>query len=102
MQPFDIALWVVVAIAVMAAVWLVANARRKASSRADFIATWAASWLLAFVIGGGLMMFGVAVLYFLFGQPAAMAGLVLLVLVLIAEPFILAAAVFRRRKVATR
>ncbi len=102
MQPFDIALWAIVAIAVIAAVWLVANAQRKASGTADFVATWAASWLLAFVIGGGLMMFGVVVLYFLFGQPAAMAGLVLLVLVLIAEPFILAAALFRRRKLAAR
>ena len=100
MRPFDIALWAIVAIAVIAAVWLVANTQRKASGTADFIATWAATWLLAFLVGGGLMMFGVVVLYFVLGQQAAQIGLVLLVLALIAEPFIVAALLYRRRKAA--
>jgi len=98
MRPLDIALWAIVAIAVMAVVWLVANAQRKSNGAADFIATWAAMWLLAFLVGGGLMMFGVVVLYFLFGQAAAQIGLVLLVLVLIAEPFLVAGVLYRRRR----
>ncbi len=100
MRPFDIALWVVVAIAAISVVWLVANTQRKSSGTADLIATFAASWLLAFVVGGGLMMFGVVVLYFTLGQQAAQIGLVLLVLVLIAEPFLVGAMLYRRRKAA--
>ncbi len=102
MRPFDIALWVIIAVAVLAAVWLVANTQRHSSGIADFIATWAAGWLLAFLIGGGLMMFGVVVLYFLLGQAAAQIGLVVLVLVLIAEPFVVGAVLYRRRKAAAR
>ena len=102
MRPFDIALLVLVAIAAISVVWLVANAQRKSSGAADFIATWAAMWLLAFLIGGGLMMFGVVVLYFLLGQQAAQIGLVLLVIVLIAEPFIVAGVLYRRRKAIAR
>ncbi len=98
MRPFDIALLVILAIAVLAVVWLVANTQRHSSTTADFIATWAASWLLAFLIGGGLMMFGVVVLYFMLGQAAAQVGLAVLVLVLIAEPFIVGAILYRRRK----
>lgn len=100
MASFDMLVWVIVAIAAIAVVWLVANTQRHASGKADFIATWAASWLLAFLVGGGLMMFGVVILYFVFGQVAAQVGLVLLVLVLIAEPFILAAVLYQRRKAA--
>jgi hypothetical protein len=102
MRPLDIALWVIVGIAVVAIVWLVANAQRKSSGTADFIATWAAMWLLAFLIGGGLMMFGVVVLYFLLGQAAAQVGLVLLVLALVAEPFLVAAVLYRRRRTVAR
>lgn len=98
MRPFDIALWIILAIAVIAVVWLVANTQRHSSGMADFIATWAATWLLAFLIGGGLMMFGVVVLYFALGQMAAKVGLVLLVLVLIAQPFLVGAFLYRRRK----
>ncbi len=98
MRPFDIALYVVVGIAVVAVVWLVANSRRHASGAADFIATWLAVWLLAFLVGGGLMMFGVVVLYFLLGQAAAQAGLIVLVAVLAIEPFAVAGVLYRRRK----
>jgi hypothetical protein len=98
MRPFDIALWVILAFAIIAIVWLVANTRRHSSGTADFIATWAATWLLAFLIGGGLMMFGVVVLYFVLGQMAAQVGLAALVLVLIAEPFLVAAFLYHRRK----
>ncbi len=98
MRPFDIALWVILAIVVIAVVWLVANTQRRSSGAADFVATWAATWLLAFLVGGGLMMFGVVVLYFVLGQMAAQVGLVLLVLVLVAEPFLVAAVLYRRRK----
>ncbi len=51
-----------------------------------------------FLIGGGLMMFGVVVLYFLFGQQVAQMGLVLLVIVLVLEPFAVALALHRRRR----
>jgi uncharacterized membrane protein YjgN (DUF898 family) len=98
LRPFDIALWIILGVAVMAVVWLMANSRRHTSGTADFIATWAATWLLAFLIGGGLMMFGVVVLYFVLGQMAAQVGLALLVLVLIAEPFLVAGILYRRRK----
>ncbi len=98
MRPFDIALWVILAIAVIAVVWLVANTQRHSSGTAEFIATFAATWLLAFLIGGGLMMFGVVVLYFMFGQTAAQVGLVILVFALIAEPFLVAAFLHHRRK----
>lgn len=100
MHPFDIALWAILAIAAIAVVWLVANTQRRSSGTADFIATFAASWLLAFLIGGGLMMFGVVVLYFVLGQTAAQVGLAVLVLALIAEPFLVAAFLYRRRKAA--
>ena len=100
MRPFDIAIYVVLGIAALAVVWLVANSRRHASGTMDFVATWAATWLLAFLVSGGLMMFGVVVLYFLFGQAAALAGLALLVIVLVLEPFVVAAVLYRRRKAA--
>ena len=48
------------------------------------------------------MMFGVVVLFFLLGQQAAQIGLVLLVLVLIAEPFIVAGVLYRRRRAIAR
>jgi len=98
MQPSDIALYLVIGIAILAVVWLVANSRRQSSGTMDFVATWAATWLLTFLVSGGLMMFGVVVLYFLFGQQAAQVGLGLLVLVLLLEPFMVAGVLYRRRK----
>jgi hypothetical protein len=98
MRQSDIAIYVVIAIAVMAVLWLVANSRRGSSGTADFIATWLAMWLLVFLVSGGLMMFGVVVLYFVLGQQAAQFGLVALVIALIAEPFLLAGILYRRRK----
>ncbi len=102
MRPFDIAIYVVLAIAAVAVLWLIANSRRKSSGAADFIATWLAMWLLVFLVSGGLMMFGVVVLYFLLGQQAAQFGLVALVVVLIAEPFLVAGVLYRRRRPAAR
>jgi hypothetical protein len=98
MRPFDIALDVVIGIAVVALVWLAANSQRKTSGTADFLATWLATALLIFLIGGGLMMFGVVVLYFLLGQQAAQIGLVVLAIVLVAEPFAVAGLLYRRRR----
>ncbi len=98
MQPFDIALYTVVGVAVVCLVWLVANSQRKTSGTADFLATWVATALLVFLIGGGLMMFGVVVVYFLFGQQAAQIGLVVLATVLVMEPFAVAALLYRRRR----
>ena len=97
MHPTDIAILAGLVVAALAALWLVANARRKSSGTADFVATWLATSLLVFLIGGGLMMFGVVVLYFVFGQQVAQMGLVLLVLVLVLEPFVVAFALHRRR-----
>lgn len=102
MRPFDIVLYVVIGIAAVALVWLAANSRRHASSAADFVATWLATWLLAFLVGGGLMMFGVVVLYFLLGQQAAMLGLGVLVVLLVVEPFLVAGVLYRRRRAAAR
>lgn len=98
MQPFDIALYTVVGVAVVALVWLVANSQRKTSGTADFLATWLATALLVFLIGGGLMMFGVVVVYFVLGTLAAQIGLVVLAIVLLIEPFTVAALLYRRRR----
>jgi len=98
MHPTDIAVLAGLIVAGVAVLWLIANSRRKSSGTADFLATWLATSLLVFLVGGGLMMFGVVVLYFLFGQQAAQAGLVVLVLVLVAEPFLVAGILYRRRK----
>lgn len=98
MQPFDIALYTVVGIAAVSLVWLVANSQRKTSGTADFLATWLATALLIFLIGGGLMMFGVVVVYFMFGQQAAQVGLVVLAIVLVIEPFAVAGLLYRRRR----
>lgn len=98
MQPFDIALYVVIGVAVVALVWLAANSQRKTSGTADFVATWLAAALLVFLIGGGLMMFGVVVVFFLFGQVAAQVGLVVLAIVLLIEPFAVAGLLYRRRR----
>ncbi len=98
MQPFDIALYTVVGVAAVALVWLVANSQRKTSGTADFLATWLATALLVFLIGGGLMMFGVVVVYFLLGTLAAQIGLVVLAIVLLIEPFAVAALLYRRRR----
>jgi hypothetical protein len=100
MRPFDLAVYVVVGIAAVAVVWLVANSRRHASGTADFIATWAATALLIFIVGGGLMMFGVVVLYFLLGQQAAQVGLVVLAIALVLEPFVVGGVLYRRRRLA--
>ena len=98
MHSTDIAILVGLIVAVAAVLWLVANSRRKSSGTADFIATWLAFSLLVFLIGGGLMMFGVVVLYFLFGQQAAQVGLVVLAIVLVLDPFVIAFALHRRRR----
>ncbi len=100
MRPFDIALYVIIGIAVLALVWLVANRQRKTSGTADLVATWLATWLLVFLVSGGLMMFGVVVIFFVLGQPAAQIGLIVLAAVLVIEPFALAGIVFRRRRIA--
>ncbi len=96
MKPTDIALIVVLVVAVSAGLWLIANSRRHASGTMDFVATWLATSLLVFLVGGGLAMFGVVVVYFVFGQPAAMGGLVLLAIALVVEPFIVAFLLSRR------
>lgn len=98
MRPFDIALYVVIGIAVVALVWLAANSQRKTSGTADFLATWLATALLVFLIGGGLMMFGVVVVYFMLGQAAAQVGLVILAIILVVEPFAVAGLLWRRRR----
>jgi hypothetical protein len=98
MRPFDIALYIVIGVAVVALVWLAANSQRKTSSTADFLATWLATALLIFLVGGGLMMFGVVVVYFLLGQQAAQIGLVVLAIVLVIEPFAVAGLLYRRRR----
>jgi hypothetical protein len=98
MQPFDIALYTVVGVAAVALVWLVANSQRKTSGTADFLATWLATALLVFLIGGGLMMFGVVVVYFTLGQQAAQIGLVVLAVLLVIEPFAVAGLLYRRRR----
>lgn len=100
MRPIDIAIYVILGIAAVALVWLVANSQRKSSGFADLVATWAATWLLVFLVSGGLMMFGVVVVFFLLGQPAAFAGLIVLGVVLLLEPFAVAGLVFRRRRAA--
>jgi hypothetical protein len=102
MRPFDIAISIVLGIAALAVVYLIANTRRKSSGAADFIATWAATWLLTFLISGGLMMFGVLVLFFVLGQEAALVGLVLLMIVLVIEPFAVAVFLYQRRKARAR
>jgi hypothetical protein len=97
MKPTDIALIVILVVAVSAGIWLIANSRRHTSGAMDFIATWLATSLLVFIVGGGLAMFGVVVLYFVLGQQAAMGGLVLLAIALILEPFVVAFLLYRRR-----
>jgi hypothetical protein len=87
MKPTDIALIVVLVVAVFAVVWLVANSQRHTSGTMDFVATWVATSLLVFIVGGGLAMFGVVVLYFLLGSQAAFVGLVLLAIGLVLDPF---------------
>jgi hypothetical protein len=88
MKPTDIALIVALVIVVLAVLWLIANAQRHTSGTMDFVATWVATSLIVFVVGGGLAMFGVVVLYFLLGSQAAFVGLVLLVVGLVLEPFV--------------
>lgn len=102
MQPTDIAAIGIVVVATLAVLWLAANARRRSSGTADFVATWLAASLLVFIVGGGLAMFGVVVLLFVFGQQAALAGLVLLAIGLVLEPFVVAAVLYRRRSHAAR
>jgi len=102
MRPLDIAIYVLIGIAAMAVVWLMANSRRKASGTADFLATWLATSLLFFLVGGGLMMFGVVVLYFTFGQQAAQIGLVVLAIALVIDPFAVAGLLYRRRRAGAR
>ena len=87
MRPTDIALIVALVIVVLAVLWLIANAQRHTSGTMDFVATWLATPLIVFVVGGGLAMFGVVVLYFLLGNQAAFLGLVLLAIGLVLEPF---------------
>jgi hypothetical protein len=98
MRPFDIALYVVIGVAAVALLWLGANSQRKSSGTADLIATWAATWLIVFLVSGGLMMFGVVVIFFLLGQQAAQIALIVLAVVLVIEPFALAGLLFRRRR----
>lgn len=102
MHPTDIAAIAILVVAALAVLWLVANSRRGSSGTADFIATWLAMSLLVFIVGGGLAMFGVVVLLFVLGQQAAFAGLVLLAIGLILEPFVVAAVLYRRRSRKTR
>ena len=88
MQPIDVALIVALVVVVACAFWLVANSRRHTSGTMDLVATWLATSLIVFFIGGGLAMFGVVVLYFLFGNQAAFVGLVLLAIGLVLEPLV--------------
>jgi hypothetical protein len=88
MEPFDIALIAVIVIVVACGLWLLANSQRHTSGTMDFIATWLATSLIVFIIGGGLAMFGVAVILFMLGREAASVGLVLLAIGLVLEPFV--------------
>jgi hypothetical protein len=88
MKTFDIALVVILVIVVACGLWLLANSRRHTSGTMDFVATWLATSLIVFVIGGGLAMFGVAVILFMLGREAASIGLVLLAIGLVLEPFV--------------
>jgi hypothetical protein len=88
MKPTDIALAVVLVVALFAVLWLVANARRRTSGTMDFVATWVATSLLVFLVGGGLAMFGVAVLLFVLGSDVARVGLAAVLIGLVLEPFV--------------
>jgi len=102
MEPFDIALFAVLVIVVACGFWLLANSRRHTSGTMDFIATWLATSLIVFIIGGGLAMFGVAVILFMLGREAASVGLVLLGVGLVLEPFVVALVLrYRRAHTAT-
>ena len=87
MEPTDIALIVALVIVVLAVLWLIANAQRRTSGTMDFVATWLATTLIVFVVGGGLAMFGVVVLLFLLGSEVARVGLAVVLVALVLEPF---------------
>ena len=87
MEPTDIALIVALVIVVLAVLWLVANAQRHTSGTMDFAATWLATTLIVFVVGGGHAMFGVVVLLFLLGSEVARVGLAVVLVALVLEPF---------------
>lgn len=95
MQPIDIAIVAVIALVIVAVLWLVTSSGRRTSG-GDLFASWLAWSLVVFVVGGGLAMFGVAVVYILLGQDAGKAALVLLAISLVLEPFVVALALWRR------
>ncbi len=97
MHPLDILPIVIIVVGVACILWLLANSRRHVSSTADFLATWLAAATLVFIVGGGLAMFGVAVLTIMLGDDAGKVGLVALVVGLALEPFVVLAILYRRR-----
>jgi hypothetical protein len=97
MQLADIVIVAIIVIVIVAALWLTTSARGRARGGGDLIATWLAMSLVVFIVGGGLAMFGVAVVYIMLGQDAGRVGLVLLAIGLVLEPFVVALILRRRR-----
>lgn len=102
MHPTDIAIVAVIVLVVVAVLWLTTSGRRRTSGGGDLFATWFAWSLVVFVVGGGIAMFGVAVVYIALGQDAGKVGLVLLGIGLVLEPFVVALILWRRRAAAAR
>ena len=91
-MPVDIVIIVVLALLALAVVYLVANANSKGNrgGKGAAIATWAAVSALVFFVGGGLLMFGVLVVFLVAGDSVARVVLPIVALVIVASPVLVA------------
>ena len=99
-MPVDIVIFAVLALLALAVVYLVANARSGGrGGKGAAIATWAAVSALVFFVGGGILMFGVLVVFLAAGDSVARVVLPIVVLVIVASPFLVAIGMLVRRGV---
>jgi hypothetical protein len=98
--PVDIIILAVVALLVIAAIYLVANAGSKTKAgKANAVVTWAATSALVFFVGGGILMFCVFLVFLLAGDDVARVILPVVALIIVASPVLVAIGMLVKRGV---
>jgi hypothetical protein len=87
-----------IAAVVLSIVWLLAARGRASVGMVSIVLDWLAASVLTVLLGGGVLMFGVAMLVFFASNAAATVGLAVAWVVIVASPFLVALLQYRGRR----
>ncbi len=97
-MPVNFIILAVVAMLVIAAIYLIANAGSKSKGgKASAVVTWAATSALVFFVGGGILMFCVFLVFLFAGDSVARVVLPIAALLIVASPVLVAIGMLVKR-----